>query len=89
MLPYPQIRKYILKRVNRSVNNQILDTICTKSNYGDWFILYRLGTNMNPIYFGELLKDLVTKIDNEANKSWDLKPIKLSDYDRMDTMEMP
>jgi len=37
--------------------------------YGDWFILHKLGENINPVVFGELLKDLAGKQDEASTTS--------------------
>jgi hypothetical protein len=91
MFPNPEIKKFLMKRLNRSIDTSTLHSICTKSSYGDWFFLYRLGNNMNPIYFGELLRDLSRKLERQAEseRGWDSKPPLMSDYDKMSTMDMP
>lgn len=41
-----------------------------KMSYGDFFLLYKLGENLNPIVFSELLQELVHHgTDDDEKKS--------------------
>jgi len=39
-----------------------------KLGYGDWFLLNKLGENMNPIVFGELLQEIHAKARKEEER---------------------
>lgn len=49
-----------------------VDTICRKSTLGDWFILYQLGKNIDPLIYREFINDLyeqlLRKRDEERNE---------------------
>jgi len=41
-----------------------------RMSYGDWFLLCKLGANLHPIVFTELLQELIEKFsDDEEAKS--------------------
>ena len=41
--------------------------ICKKFRLGDWFVLYQLGKNIDPLIFREFINDLYEKLE-EADK---------------------
>lgn len=61
----PRLRLYLLRARSRlSPQNQI-ETIANKCQIGDWFILYQLGKNMDPLIFKELISDLHKKLEGK------------------------
>ncbi|XP_013198065.1 innexin inx2 [Amyelois transitella] len=50
-----------LRYVRRSVVSKIVNTF----GYGDWFILYSLGKNVNPIIYKELILELGKELDHK------------------------
>ena len=54
----PLLRLYILKQRARLVGNRELENICRRLRLGDWFILYQLGKNMDPMIFREFMEKL-------------------------------
>ena len=56
ILVTPQWRKVLLRTRSRLVPMTQLDTICKVSRLGDWFILYQLGKNMDPLVFRDFIK---------------------------------
>jgi len=44
-----------------------VETITNKCQIGDWFILYQLGKNIDPLIFRELVSDLARKLDGKEN----------------------
>lgn len=46
-----------------------LDQICRKGNIGDWFVLYMLGSNLDPIVTRELTSDLAHRLNMDTSKA--------------------
>jgi hypothetical protein len=59
----PQIRMYLLRAKSRLSDPQQIDTISQKCAIGDWFVLYQLGKNMDPLIYRELIQDLARRLD--------------------------
>ena len=62
ILVTPQWRKVLLRRQSRLVPMTQLDAICKVSHLGDWFLLYQLGKNMDPLVFRDFIKALYEKL---------------------------
>ena len=39
-----------------------VDAICRKFKLGDWFILYQLGKNIDPLIYREFINDLYEQL---------------------------
>lgn len=52
---FPKIRMYLLMAQARHLGMQQAKTIINKLSYGDFFILYHVGKNMNPLMYRELV----------------------------------
>ena len=59
----PQIRNHLLRSKARLVDPEYINTIANKCKVGDWFILYQLGRNMDPLIFRELIQDLARRLE--------------------------
>jgi hypothetical protein len=59
----PNIRMYLLRAKSRLSDPGDIDAISQKCEVGDWFVLYQLGKNMDPLIFRELMRDLARKLD--------------------------
>lgn len=46
----------------RRVRNECIDVIAEKSLVGDWFLLYLLGQNVDPIIFKDVMHELAKKL---------------------------
>ena len=51
-----------------------LEIITRKCNLGDWFLLYHLGKNMEPMVYGEFLKEFGRELENSV-PTLERKPI--------------
>ena len=58
LLVLPGLRMCILKQRARLVRQSDMDNICRRLRLGDWFILYQLGKNMDPMIFREFMEKL-------------------------------
>nr|CAJ58681.1 innexin inx1 [Homarus gammarus] len=43
-----------------------LDLIAKKCNLGDWFLIYHLGRNMEPLVYAEFLKEFAKELENSV-----------------------
>lgn len=70
MILMPQVRPRLLHARNKMVPREICEAITKKIDLGDWWLLYMLGTNIDPLIYRELLSELAKKIEtNGSNQS--------------------
>lgn len=55
-------RSYLLKVRYRRVKNECIEIIMDKTVVGDWFLLYLLGQNVDPVIFKDVLHELAKKL---------------------------
>ncbi|KAL1131842.1 hypothetical protein AAG570_011453 [Ranatra chinensis] len=63
----PQVRLYLLRARSRLSPQDQVETIAKKCQIGDWFVLYQLGKNIDPLIYKELIGDLAKKLDGREN----------------------
>ncbi|KAG8237843.1 hypothetical protein J437_LFUL002452 [Ladona fulva] len=63
----PQVRTYLLRARSRLAPHDQIETITRKCQIGDWFVLYQLGKNMDPLIYKELVAELAAKLDGKDN----------------------
>lgn len=51
----PQFRVYLLRALTRKLDSKKAKLIVDKTKLGDFFILYRIGKNVNPNLYKELI----------------------------------
>ncbi|CAH1111012.1 unnamed protein product [Psylliodes chrysocephalus] len=61
----PKIRLYLLRTKCRIAPSDQIETICNKCEIGDWFVLYQLGKNIDPLIFKEVISDLAKKLEGK------------------------
>jgi len=61
----PQVRMYLLRARSRLAPRDHVETIARKCQIGDWFVLYQLGKNMDPLIYKELMSDLSKKFEGK------------------------
>ncbi len=62
------LRIFMMQRTLRGDElNQKAAYITTCHDYGEWFMIYRLSQNMDPVTFGELIYDI-----DQAFQKWDI-----------------
>lgn len=60
-------RAYMLQRRLRDCEQrESAMNICKHNKYGEWFLIHRLGQNMDPVTFGEMIEDV-----DQAFRKWD------------------
>jgi len=75
LLVMPGLRLCILNQRARLVGRMEVENICRRLRLGDWFILYQLGKNIDPMIFREFMEklhkrmlDMETVPNNNINK---------------------
>jgi len=61
------MRETLLKARARLVQTYQVNSICKETSRGDWFILYQLGKNIDPVIFREFLVELEKKFRENNN----------------------
>ena len=70
LLVVPWLRLSILKARARLVKQTEVENICRRLGLGDWFILYQLGKNMDPMIFREFMEKLHKRmLENVPNNN--------------------
>ena len=59
----PVAREILLRTRARLAPPSKIEEICRDSGFGDWFILYQLGKNMDPMIFRDFINGLHKKLE--------------------------
>lgn len=59
-------RIYLLRASTRTVPIAQIQAIVKTINFGDWFLLYQLSRNVNPIVYRELITELANKFSGKC-----------------------
>ncbi|CAG0893462.1 unnamed protein product [Cyprideis torosa] len=59
------VRLYLLRARSRLANPDDVETINRKCQIGDWFVLYQIGKNMDPLIFKDFLRDLARRLEGK------------------------
>ncbi|KAF7994638.1 hypothetical protein HCN44_004110 [Aphidius gifuensis] len=65
VLTQAHARIYLLRASTRTVPLSQIQTIVKTLNFGDWFLLYQLSRNVNPIVYRELITELANKFSGK------------------------
>ncbi|CAH2235975.1 jg4311 [Pararge aegeria aegeria] len=63
----PRVRLYLLRARSRLAPQEQVETVARKLQIGDWFVLYQLGKNIDPLIYKELMGDLATKFEGKGD----------------------
>lgn len=61
----PSLQKVLLRAKSRMSSKTQIRLICDRCSIGDWFVLYQLGKNIDPIIFHQLINTLVDKFEGK------------------------
>lgn len=61
----PQLRLYLLRARSRLSSQKDVQRIADKFQLGDWFVLYQLGKNVDPLIYKDLVALLADKLDGK------------------------
>lgn len=59
----PALRHKILNARNRIVSREVCKVVSRKVDLGDWWIIYMLGRNLDPIIYKDVMGELAKKIE--------------------------
>lgn len=65
----PKVRLYLLRARSRLSDHSDIENIANKCQIGDWFILYQLGKNIDPLIYKEVISDLANKFDDGSKSN--------------------
>lgn len=51
------------------VPKEVAEAIARKTDVGDWWVLYMLGRNMDPLIYRDMITELAKKIETAASNS--------------------
>lgn len=68
------VRVGILSARNRLIPRDIVRKITHKLDVGDWWLIYMLGLNLDPIIYKDVLTKLLDRIEMRNNHQIDEKP---------------
>jgi len=60
----PRLRELLLKSRSRLTVMHKIEGICRRSGLGDWFMLYQLGKNIDPLIYKEFMGELYLKYES-------------------------
>lgn len=63
---YPPFRQKLLQYLGRRASAQTHVTLIESLSYGDWFLLYLIGQNIEQSHLGEVLELFALQLDEEA-----------------------
>jgi len=64
----PKSREVLLTTRSRLSPRRQIESICKNSTLGDWFLLYQLGKNIDPLIFREFIGQLHKKMQGPAQE---------------------
>lgn len=64
----PKLRHLLLRARSRLADSDEVEQVANKCNIGDWFLLYQLGKNIDPLIYKEVITDLSREMgdDNQS-----------------------
>jgi innexin len=65
----PSIRARVLNARNRMVPREIAVSVSNKVDIGDWWIIYMLGRNLDPIIFKDVLAELAKSVPSSKKNN--------------------
>lgn len=61
----PRVRFMMLKSRARLSDRQVIESVMHYAGFGDWFIIYLLTKNLDPLHMRDVLKDLSKELEQE------------------------
>ncbi|XP_052868573.1 innexin inx2 [Anopheles cruzii] len=61
----PRLRLLMLRARSRLSAHEDVELIASRCQLGDWFILYQLGKNIDPLIYKEIIFDLAQKVEGK------------------------
>ncbi|XP_054161033.1 innexin inx2-like [Oppia nitens] len=68
IMAFPQSRYYLLHKLHHLVQPKHFDTIITHYSYGDWFVLFLLGKNLDCMHYRDVIEEISKRLDNTGDE---------------------
>ena len=65
----PALREMLLRARSRLTPMREIEAVCRQCRLGDWFLLYQLGKNIDPLIFREFIHALTKEIGNDKESN--------------------
>lgn len=65
----PSLRPRLMHQHNRAVELGVLETFCKKTSLGDWWIMYVLSYNIDPLVYSDIMTKLAKEIETESSNN--------------------
>jgi len=62
----PRLREVLLKSRSRLSMMYKVESVCRRLGVGDWFLLYQLGKNIDPLIFKEFIGELYKRVEERV-----------------------
>lgn len=69
LLSAPSLRPKVFHWWHKLVPIEVAEALSRKTDVGDWWLLYTLGDNMDPLIYREVVSELSKKIETAASNS--------------------
>ena len=69
LLSVPSLRPRVFHWWHKLIPHEIAEALARKTDVGDWWVLYVLGDNMDPLIYREVVSELSKKIETAASNS--------------------
>lgn len=69
ILVSPSVRPRLLHARNGAIPKEAAYAISRKTDVGDWWIIYMLGRNMDPLIYREVIAELAKKIETNSKET--------------------
>ena len=64
-------RTYLMRIRYRRIRSECIEIIMEKTLAGDWFLLYLLGQNVDPVIFKDIMHELAKKLGYRSKDTMD------------------
>jgi hypothetical protein len=71
IIAFPQSRYFLLHKFHHLVPPKYFDVILAKCSYGDWFVLYLLGKNLDTMHYRDVIIQLSEQLDEVPAKRFE------------------
>jgi len=65
----PKLRHLLLRARSRLAESEEVELVANKCNIGDWFLLYQLGKNIDPLIYKEVISDLSREMGGDEHSA--------------------
>ncbi|ODM96373.1 Innexin inx1 [Orchesella cincta] len=79
MIFLPSLRTRLMRASSGMASEKDIEVVARKVSVGDWWFLYILGGNMDPLVYKEVIAELATKSEIEVSSKYEFQRIKSKD----------